>query len=134
LQDIQAARAHPGRKAFGGAGTSAVAANFMPGTDAYDFKVRVDQLKGQSFLQAYDMLKGGGQIANAEGAKAEAAVARLDRAQSAKEFDAALTDYESAIKRGFEAMQKKAGQSPQAGGGAVIWERGPDGQPRRRQQ
>ena len=95
----------------------------------------VDQLKGGSFLQAYEMLKGGGPIANAEGAKAEAAVARLDRAQTPKAFDEALNDYEGAIKRGFAALQTKAGvaQPSASQGGAVVWERGPDGRPRRKQ-
>jgi hypothetical protein len=134
LEGIEKVRAHPGREAFGGAGMVAGLAGFRPGSEAYDFKVMVDQLKGGSFLQAYETLKGGGPIANAEGAKAEAAVARLDRAQTPQAFDEALNDYRDAIKRGFASLEQKAGVAqPAAQGGSVVWERGPDGRPRRKQ-
>lgn len=42
---------------------------------------RVDQVLGQSFLQAYQALRGAGQISEAEGAKAQAAIARLGNLQ-----------------------------------------------------
>jgi hypothetical protein len=135
LEGIEKVRNHPGRESFGGAGAAAGLAGFRPGSSAYDFKVMVDQLKGGSFLQAYETLKGGGPIANAEGAKAEAAIARLDRAQTPAAFDEALNDYQSAIKRGFASLETKAGvtQPGPSQGGAVVWERGPDGKPRRKQ-
>jgi hypothetical protein len=39
---------------------------------------RIDQIRGQTFLQAYQDLKGGGQITEVEGGKAEDALARIN--------------------------------------------------------
>lgn len=133
LRTIETVRKHPGRDHLFATGFLAGVSDPPGNTQARDFKVAVDQLKGQSFLEAYSMLKGGGQIANQEGAKAEAAIARLDRAQTKEAFEAALNDYRDAIKRGFAALQTKAGVAPSRseGGGVIQWERGPDGRPRR---
>ena len=66
--------------------------NYLPGTNAADFKVLLDQIKGGTFLQAFQSLKGGGAITEVEGRKAEQAIARLDTAQSEPEFRRALMD------------------------------------------
>jgi hypothetical protein len=42
---------------------------------------KMDQIQAQSFLQAYDQLRGAGQISNAEGAKAEMSKNRLQNAK-----------------------------------------------------
>ena len=44
----------------------------IPGTGSKRFGTRAAQLKGQAFLQAFEALKGAGQITEMEGAKAEA--------------------------------------------------------------
>lgn len=64
----------------------------VPGTDAYRFGTRVKQLEGQAFLQAFESLKGGGQITEVEGIKATQAIGRLDSAQSSKDYRDALKE------------------------------------------
>jgi hypothetical protein len=58
-----------------------------------DLIVKIDQLKGNVFLQAYESLKGSGQITEIEGIKAEAAIARMNRAQGGPAFRQALNDF-----------------------------------------
>jgi hypothetical protein len=77
-----------------------------------DFNTRVEQLKGGAFLQAYETLKGGGPIANAEGQKAEMAIARLNQAVGEDDFKAALNDYKAAIIRGFNSMAQQTESQP----------------------
>ena len=47
--------------------SAAPLSGFIPGTDTTDFKERFKQIGGQAFLQAFDTLKGGGQITEIEG-------------------------------------------------------------------
>lgn len=117
LATIEAIRNHPGRDAWGAQGATAawpIIGNGIPGSKGRDFVVMVDQLKGKAFLEAFESLKGGGQITEQEGAKAQAAIARLDRAQSREGFDAALKDLEDVIRGGVARARAKAG------GGAVA--------------
>lgn len=115
--------AHPGLSAVvgvpnplkGGFGIAEV-----PGSAAAGFRTRLNQLKGGAFLEAYTTLKGGGAIANAEGEKAQAAVARMDTAQSEEEFRQAMLDYKAAVTAGLNAMEETAAlgaQSPRSSGG-----------------
>lgn len=69
----------------------------LPGTPMYRFGQRVKQLEGQAFLQAFESLKGGGQITEIEGTKATQAMGRLSSAQSAKDFSDALTELRSIL-------------------------------------
>lgn len=114
LKTITSIRAHPGRSA--GLGWSAVS-SAIPGSEARGFANLVDQAKGQTFLEAFNSLRGGGQITEAEGAKATQALARLDRYQSEADFEAALKDLEDVIKSGQKRAQDKVGLG--ANGGAV---------------
>jgi hypothetical protein len=84
---------------------------FVPGTDAADFDRRLDQIKGSSFLQAFESLRGGGQITEIEGKKATDAIERMSRSQSEKEFTTAARDFQSVVRSGIENAKKKAGQS-----------------------
>jgi len=59
---------------------------FFMSQDAIDVAVMIKQLKGRAFLQAFETLKGGGQITEREGQAAEAAMARLQRVQSTEAF------------------------------------------------
>lgn len=106
LNIIDGLRNHPGR-----AGATGLVQGRLPGysSDTQDFIVRLDQAKGQTFLQAYQSLKGGGQITEVEGIKAENAIARLNRAQSDEAFRQALDDFEAIIKVGLERARKQAG-------------------------
>lgn len=64
----------------------------IPGTPMKRFQGRSRQLEGKAFLQAFEGLKGGGQITEIEGAKATQAIGRLDTAQDAGDYRAALTE------------------------------------------
>ena len=83
---IDKALTHPGRETATGVSGSMDPRNYIPGTDARNFQVVLDQINGSAFLQAFETLKGGGQITEVEGNKATAAIARLNRAQSDSEF------------------------------------------------
>lgn len=83
--------------------------SYMMGAEGRDALARYNQLKGKAFLQAYTTLRGGGQITEVEGTKAENAMARMDRAQSEADFKAALTDFRDAVKTGMDKMREKAG-------------------------
>lgn len=102
---IESLKTHKGRAQA--TGLSSVLP-LVPGSDAYDFNVKLDQLKGDVFLQAYSQLRGGGAITEIEGTKAEQAIARLNRAQSEEEFTKSLNDLEEVINAGVERMKKKA--------------------------
>jgi len=81
----------------------------IPGTDAKDFDVRLDQLKGKQFLQAFESLKGAGQITEMEGKKATDAIARMDAASSEQEFTKAAREFQGVIRQGAERAKAKGG-------------------------
>lgn len=94
--------------------------NKMAGNPGNDFNIRLDQLKGQQFLQAYQSLRGGGQITEVEGKKATDAISRMNTAASEKEFKAAAKEFQDVIRRGVErARQKAAGRNTPAQPNAV---------------
>lgn len=80
----------------------------IPESPVVDFEQRLEQLKGQNFLQAYNTLKGGGQITEVEGKKATDAMARLSLKQSPKDFKQSLTDLEVVLQKGLERAKQKA--------------------------
>lgn len=84
----------------------------IPGTAAKDFDVRLDQLKGQQFLQAFESLKGGGQITEVEGKKATDAIARMNAASSESEFVKASREFQSIIREGVNRAKKAQGSAP----------------------
>lgn len=90
---------HPGLSMA--VGTSS-AVPVIPGTKQADFVTRLDQIQGQQFLQAYQTLKGGGQITEVEGKKAEQAMGRLNRAQTEEEFKSSLRELRGVISTGID--------------------------------
>lgn len=86
----------------------------MPGTGGANFDAMHEQLKGKVFMQAFQTLRGGGQITEKEGEKATAALARLNRAQSPEGYLAALNDLEESLTLGVKRARAKV----QQGGGA----------------
>lgn len=96
-------------------------AGFLPATDTTNFKERLEQIKGQTFLQAFNTLKGAGQITEQEGAKATAALNRMSKSQSEVEFVKAAREFEDNIKKGMDLARKRAGMpsQPAAGGWRV---------------
>lgn len=105
---LDKALSHPGRSTATGVSSVADPRNFIPGTDARDFRVLLDQLGGRAFLEAYESLKGGGQITEIEGRKATEAMARLNTAQSDEEFEAALRELRTIAASGKERALKRA--------------------------
>lgn len=98
---------------------------YIPGTPAQGAKALADQIQGQTFLHAYNQLRGGGQITEAEGQKAEAAMARLNRAQSYEDYVSALNDLETVINNAVTSAKQSAGQQPQQPAGGPAASGGP---------
>ena len=73
-------------------------------TDTARVKARIDQIKGGAFLQAFESLKGGGQITELEGQKAEAAQSRLNTAQREEDFRDALNEFRFYIDQGIRRL------------------------------
>ena len=86
--------------------------NYMWGTEAANARTRIDQLQGQAFLEAFESLKGGGQITEVEGKKATDAMARLSRAQSDEEFRKSLGELRSIISAGRERAATRVNAPP----------------------
>jgi hypothetical protein len=105
---------HPGLNAAvgaGGFGTLGIpgVAKYVPGTDAADFKARLDEVLGGAFMEAFNTLKGGGQITEKEGEKATAAITRMSTSQSEAEFKKAAKEFQSVIKSGIDMSEKRLG-------------------------
>lgn len=101
---------HPGMKQAVG-GSRVMQFQKIPGTQAYDFETRLKQLQGKQFLEAFQTLKGGGQITEVEGTKATQAIARMDAAQSEKEFESAAREFQGIVRQGLERARQKAGKA-----------------------
>lgn len=80
--------------------------------DANRVKSKMDQIGGQSFMQAFNALRGAGQITEQEGAKATAAMGRLNTAQNEKDYQDALDELRGVVQRAVDTARRKA-----AGGG-----------------
>lgn len=87
---------------------------YLPATPyARDTMSRIDQVRGQAFLQAFQSLKGGGQITEKEGQKAEQAVSRLNALdQTDKGYLEALNDARFQVWDLMNLARRKAGQAP----------------------
>lgn len=106
LDVIGQIRTHPGRDKRLGMWATVPA---IPGTPGKDFDELVGQAKGQVFLQAFESLKGAGQITEMEGKAATAASARLNQAQTPEGFNNALDDLEKIIQSGVKRAEQRAG-------------------------
>lgn len=89
---------------------------FEAGTPAATAMADYKNITGANFLQAFQQLKGGGQITEIEGAKAEAALARLRRSQSKEEFQKALGELRTVMEQVLSNARNKAkgGAAPAA--------------------
>ena len=74
---------------------------------ASDALAAADQLGGKVFMEAYQGLKGGGQITEIEGEQAKNAIARLQRTQSPKSYMEALNDLRVIV---VKALERSGGQ------------------------
>jgi hypothetical protein len=80
----------------------------IPGTPGAGFDLKIDQLKGEAFLSAYNSLRGGGAITDIEGKKATEALVRAGQAQKVSDFDTAMNEYKKILKTGLERARKQA--------------------------
>lgn len=124
LSLIDKARSHPGRAAATGLSGTLDPRNMISGTNAKDFRVLMDQMQGKSFLEAFNSLRGGGQITEAEGRKATEAIGRLNTAQSDQAFMDALDDLEEVIVSGLERAKKSTQPRAATGNGWSIVKKG----------
>jgi hypothetical protein len=96
---------HPGLSAAVGAKGPT---NYVPGTAAADFKALLEQVQGRQFLEAFESLKGGGQITEVEGKKAQDAIARMQTAQSEKAFVEAVNEFKGVVRGALSRARTKA--------------------------
>jgi len=110
---------HPGFKmSVGKSAPIGSALSLVPGTDSASFDIALNQLKGKQFLEAFESLKGGGQITQIEGEKATQAISRMEKANTEDEFIRASREFQSIIQQGIGRAKAKAGvsQQPMQGG------------------
>ena len=84
----------------------------LPGTDAAGFNAKLDQLKGKQFLEAFQSLKGGGQITELEGKKATDAIAAMSTSQKEVDFKKELAKLKEVIDKGYARANMKATGQP----------------------
>lgn len=105
LETIGQLKSHPGLPYITGAYSMAP---IVPGTPQAGADALAKQIQGKTFLEAFTTLKGSGQITEVEGTKAEAAIARLQRSQSRREYIQALNELEGVLNVGLERSRRKA--------------------------
>jgi len=81
---------------------------YVPNTPERDFAERLKQLQGGVFMQAYETLKGGGQITEIEGQKAEVSLANMAKAQTKEQFLENLAIFEGIVIRAAENTLRQA--------------------------
>jgi len=114
ISQIEATLNHP---AFSTASGVLSLTQRIPGTQAYDFGRRIEQIKGQAFLQAYESLRGGGAITEQEGRTATAAIARIESGLSPSDLRQALQELADIARNGRERARQAlaaGGQQPPA--------------------
>jgi hypothetical protein len=111
---------HPGFKNYVGA-TLLPGMRFLEGSDEASFEVRQKQIEGKAFLEAFNILRGAGAITEKEGEKGTAAIMRMNKATSEKEYVAAGRELQEVLRAGKERSQAKAGNpAPSGGGGGGV--------------
>jgi hypothetical protein len=106
----------PGRETMTGMSSWFDPRNYIPGTNASNARSRLDQLQGKAFLQAFESLKGGGQITEREGLAAQNAIARLQTSQSDEEFLNSLQELRTIV---MNAKARVEGREPSKATNAI---------------
>lgn len=109
LQLTEELLAHPGLEQTVGT-SSVLGVQRIPGTDARDFSIRLEQIRGKQFLEAFQALKGSGAITETEGKKATEAIARMDTSSSEPEFKRAVRDFQEVVRAGLGRTKARAGE------------------------
>jgi hypothetical protein len=115
----QGTKPHPGFSSYVGASLTP-GARFVEGSDTASFEVRQKQIEGKAFLEAFNALKGGGSITEKEGEKATAAIMRMNKASSEREYVAAARELQDIMRKGVDRAKAKAGGATAAPSGGVI--------------
>lgn len=135
---------HPGFSGSVGAKNQAylfgIKSDPYAGTKEADFKAMLEQVQGGAFLQAFESLKGGGQITQVEGEKATQAIVRAQQSQSEEGFKKSMNDFLSVLdkaeKRATSGEIVQQPSTPAATAAAprptktisgIVWEKGDDG-------
>lgn len=92
---------HPGLNAAVGA-YDAETYTFL--ADTKSFEAYQEQLEGTAFLEAFQQLKGGGTITEAEGKKAAAAMGRMSTAQNEDDYKEALSEMRQIVRDRIDVM------------------------------
>jgi hypothetical protein len=96
-----AAQPHSGFQGVVGA-TLLPGARLVQGTPEADFDAMLEQVLGGAFLEAYERLKGTGQITEIEGKKATQAITRMQRSVSESEFTQAAKEFRAALQTALD--------------------------------
>lgn len=85
------------------------------------FQSRIDQTMGESFLEAFGSLKGGGQITEIEGVKATQAITRLgETGMNEDDYRQAITELKTIVRNGVIRARVQAGLLPESELSKVI--------------
>jgi hypothetical protein len=91
----------------------------LPSSDKAKFQVAVQRATDRAFLEARELLRGGGQITDFESRKAETAITSMQLAMEKgdkAQFQKALADFEKAVDDGVKKLEQQAGAMPSYGG------------------
>lgn len=88
--------------------------SFSEGAPEREFIAKYDQLAGKIFLSAFEGLKGGGQITELEGIKAQAAASSISRTLSVPQLQSAMRQYiVDLVAQHQRLMAQNANSAPQ---------------------
>lgn len=90
-----------------------------PGSEKAKFQVANARLTNRAFLEAREVLRGGGQITDFESRKAEGAITNIEDAMARGDkalYLKALADFEEAVKAGYAKLEAQAGTMSGYGG------------------
>lgn len=117
LNDIRTLKSHPGLKYLTGAFSLSP---IVPNTDQAEAFSYIEKLNGATFLEAFNSLRGSGQITEAEGKKATAALSRLGtRGMKLEAYQSAISDLEDVMARGIANAKRKGMAIPAGVPGAM---------------
>lgn len=92
----------------------------LPASERANFQVETNRLINRTFLEAREVLRGGGQITDFESRKAEGAISNLEEAMVRGDkalFQKSLDELEQAVRDGYAKLQAQAGAMPGYSGG-----------------
>jgi hypothetical protein len=101
-----ASQPHPGFTGVVGA-TVTPGMRFVQGSSEADFDAMLEQVLGGAFLEAYERLKGTGQITEIEGKKATQAITRMQRSVSESEFLQAAKEFRQSLENAMERTRNR---------------------------